>query len=120
MMRLWWMALAVIAGLGSGGAMAQRYTVLLKEGGRTGSAGVVELDGSKRLSVVSARHARAHWLQKLVDEVNAEAVMRLDAPPPPGSPRFANVSAPIDRADPQFFEALRLYLRRYHDVTLRE
>lgn len=120
MRRLLLLAGVLAAGLGSYDTRAQRYTVLLTEGGRSGPVGVVKLDGSKRLSVLLAPHARARWLHKLVDEGNAEAVMRLDAAPLPGSPRFADTSATVPRDDPRFLEGLRLYLRRYHDVTLRD
>lgn len=111
-------ALAALASLPAA-AWAQRFQAILHEAGHDQTVGIVQLDAQRHLSVVSASPDRAAWLHKLVGDVNAEDVLHLDVPPPAGSPRFADTTAPVPRSDPRFPDALRQHLERYYDVTLR-
>ena len=100
-------------------AAAQVLKAYLLENGHQHKVGVVRLDKQYRLSVVSVPPARKTWLHTLVDEVNAEQTLHVDAPPPADAPQFADVTATVARSDPRFPAALRDHLKRYYDLTLR-
>lgn len=100
-------------------ANAETYRAFLTEAGHDHAVGVVALDRHYRMAIISTVPDRSRWLHTMVDEVNAEDTLHLDAPPPPGTPNFASVTAVISRDDPRFAAALRDHLQRYYDVTLR-
>jgi hypothetical protein len=113
-------ALSLLAGNASGADAARgELDVVLHGSGGTEVVGKLRIGPSFILTLVSAVPAREAWVQSLIKRMNGETTLQLDAPPPPGAPRFALASQPIGRGDPRFGEAMRQELRKYYDVELR-
>jgi len=100
-------------------AAETQFDVVLHGSGGAEIVGRVSIGASFMLTLVSAAPAREPWVRSLIKRMNGETTLQLDAPPPPGGPRFAMASQPIGRGDPRFGEAMRQQLRTYYDVELR-
>src|SRR5262245_30881038 len=101
-------------------ATTQRFNVtyLDDETGQRSTIGQVDVGPDSKLTLVSAVPDRQEVLTDLVEELNEEDEMHIDAEPPEDAPRFAVYSEIVPRSDPKFFDALKEFLAKYYDVTL--
>ena len=86
----------------------------------TTDLGVVALDGSGTLRIVSAAADGSDRLATIVGELNAETVMHVNVPPPKEARRFEVFTRAIPRGGEGFTAALLDQLRRYHGIELKQ
>ena len=106
----------------AGAACAQQpapriFTAVRHDAAGTHPAGRVRLDGTSHLTVLAAT-GDGTWLRALVTRTNAVETEHLDAVPPAGAPRYADVSTPIPRSDPRYEAAMRRDLLQYYGLEL--
>lgn len=83
------------------------------------SLGVVTLDATGMLGIVSLEPDEDEQLQTIVEELNDEDTMHEDAQPPEGARQFEVFSRMIKRGTDGFVPALLEHLQRYHGIELR-
>lgn len=81
--------------------------------------GVVTMDATGMLTIVSAVPDEDDTLQTIVEELNEETTLHEEVQPPEDAPQFAVYTRPIERGTEHFVSALLDHLKRYHDIELR-
>jgi hypothetical protein len=101
-------------------ATTRRFRVIFKDDETNQQIPIGEVDAGPdgKLTLVSVVPDKQEFLTDLIEEVNEEDEMQVEAQPPPGAPRYAVYSKIIPRSDPRFFDALKEFLAKYYDITL--
>ena len=88
------------------------------EGGTGRALGEAELAAEGRLNLLRADAVYREWLETVLGKVNGLKELSVRIPPPPEAPRYCLYVRPVRRDDPDFFPALRDYLRTYYGILL--
>ena len=90
-----------------------------EESGRVVEIGVVTLSRDHKLELVSALSRRRQFLDSIVRDLNADDVIHVIAPPPPGAERYAIYTRPVKRSEAGFREALVDSLKTNYRIELK-
>jgi hypothetical protein len=101
-------------------ATTRRFNVVLTddETGQKSSIGKVDVGPDGKLALVSVDPDNKEFLTELIEEMNEEDELHVEAQPPPDAAPHTLYSEIVPRSDPGFFDALKDFLARYYDVTL--
>jgi len=98
----------------------QRFRVIQTDDETDQQTPIGEVDATPdgKLTLVSVVPDKNEFLTDLIEEVNGQSEMHVEAQPPPGARRYAVYSKIVPRSDPGFFDALKDFLAKYYDLTL--